>query len=237
MPRQEALGDGTWENQVEYLPTGDAVVPQQLLCDPDEFEDAAEALIEMGQLIDDRAELVLAGDIPVAGHFQVEDVLVALLALRDLGIEAQPNHLLFSTGSPWKRGVTAAPVHASRGYATYDTASIAGLEECCSSCPPHPSGSTAYPVHASPVHASPVHASPVHASPVHTSYRGSGVRQSTASPAPPPSKPPRGQLTGVRVAVLDTGFSATTFLPPMFTGRERGDRRRSPGPRSPRHGW
>ena len=119
MPRQEALGDGTWENQVEYLPTGDAVVPQQLLCDPDEFEDAAEALIEMGQLIDDRAELVLAGDIPVAGHFQVEDVLVALLALRDLGIEAQPNHLLFSTGSPWKRGVTAAPVHASRGYATY----------------------------------------------------------------------------------------------------------------------
>ncbi|HTN80242.1 MAG TPA: S8 family serine peptidase, partial [Acidimicrobiales bacterium] len=195
-----------------------AVVPQQVLTDPDDFDEAYDVLNEARQLLEDRAELVQVQEIDVAGYFAVTDVADALQALRDAGIEAQPNHLLFSASSPWIKGVRAAPVHASRGYASYDTASIAGLEECCAECPPHPGGTTGYPVHASPVHASPVHASPVHASPVHASYRGSGERSSTVAPADPPSIPPRQNPNGVTVAVLDTGLAAGRFRPLALSG-------------------
>ena len=127
-----------------------------------------------------------------------------------------------SDGKPVERGVTGARARQRSRYTTYDTASIAGSRKCRWSCPPHPSGSTAYPgppeSRATPA---PCMRAPCTRAPC-TRYRGSGVRQSTASPAPPPSKPPRGQLTGERVAVLDTELLGDDVSPADVRGSDAG---------------
>jgi hypothetical protein len=199
---------GSWENRVTYLPTGEAVRPKEVLVPPDEVGDAA------GVLHADPTDHTSDDE---WGKFAVDDVVEALIALRNAGIDAQPNHVLFSHSRVWAAGVRGAPVHANRGYADSETASVAGLDECCgcSYCPPHPAGG---PVYADPVHANPVHANPVHANPVHANYRLTGHVRSTVTPAPS-----KGELIGEGggpvVVVLDTGWAAsdapsTAFQPP-----------------------
>ena len=197
----------SWEDRVTYLPTGEAVRPKQVLVPPDDVDDAKEVLEA------DPTDPSEDG----WGNFIVDDVVEALIALRNAGIEAQPNHVLFSHSRVWAAGVLGAPVHANRGYADSETASIAGLDECCgcSYCPPHPAGG---PIYADPVHANPVHANPVHVNPVHANYKLTGHVKSTVTPTAA-----KGDLIsdggGPVVVVLDTGWAASAapssaFQPP-----------------------
>ena len=147
------------------------------------------------------------------GKFEAEDIVETLTTLREAGVDAQPNHVLFAHNRVWAEGVQGAPVHANRGYADSETASIAGLDECCgcSYCPPHPAGG---PIYADPVHANPVHANPVHANPVHANYRLTGHVRSTVTPAASQGDL-IGDPDGPVVVVLDTGW-ARTNAPSVF---------------------
>src|SRR5665811_1726470 len=121
----------------------------------------------------------------------VRHLLAAIDALRRAGIPAQPNHVLFAT--------------------------------CGCGCPPHPSDPRANPFYANPFYANPFYANPFYANPFYANpnpglaraSEAGGRRESSARPADEPDDFP-GFPDGegpVRVTVLDTGYSSSTFTP------------------------
>jgi Subtilase family len=208
----------SWTDTIEYLPTGEAVRPGQIMM---RAEDVAAATV-----VNQGLELVDSGEsgerLASLRHAADGGTLDVVVGLRQEGIWAQPNHVLFAScggRTPW---LEASPLHASakrmaKVYATPLHASAGlGWAGCC--CPPHPA--TGVPGEwdlTSLVYASPLHASPLHAS----GYITTGDRDSTAVPAAegpegaalPQESYPRGAFPVI--AIIDTGF-AGKYKPPLL---------------------
>jgi hypothetical protein len=204
----------SWTDTIEYLPTGEAVRPGEIMM---AAEDVAAATV-----VNQGLELVDSGEVGArlallrnAAHGETLDVLVGL---RREGIWAQPNHVLFASSGGRTALLEASPLHASakrmaKVYATpLHASAVLGGAGCC--CPPHPA--TGVPGEwdlTSLIYPSPLHASPLHAS----GYITTGDRDSTAVPAaggPAPDAPPLGDFQPV-VAIVDTGF-AEEYKPPQL---------------------
>ena len=205
----------SWTDTIDYLPTGEAVRPRQIMM---AAEDVAAATA-----VNQDLEVVDPGE-PGVGLALLDNVadsetLEVVVGLRREGIWAQPNHVLFAASGSRTALLEASPLHASakrmaKIYATPLHASAGlGWAGCC--CPPHPA--TGVPGEwdlTSLVYASPLHASPLHAS----GYITTGDRDSTAVPAaegPAAAALPPGGFQPV-VAIIDTGF-AEDYKPPLLS--------------------
>ncbi len=140
--------------------------------------------------------------------------------LRDRNLRVEPNYVMFAT-PVYANPVYANPVYANPVYANPVYAN-----------PVYANPVYANPVYANPVYANPVYANPVYASPVYANpvvagsalanpYVCSGVRPSTARPAPAPTVVPGEYVPnpapGPKVVILDTGVSAAKDCPPLLT--------------------
>jgi hypothetical protein len=225
----EAIFDPPWNERVRFDPAGgfayvpntaivrDSVVDADFLA---EILGPDEGLI----FIDDPTTEFRA----LRGTF---DTLRVVAHLRAKGIDAQPDHVLFS--------------HATT---------------CCC-CGPHPAagfdpGLVANPFHANPFHANPFHANPFHANPFHANWADpNGPSRSSARPADPPawyagrasasatSSTYAAEAPTPQVIVLDTGL-ATTDLPeflqraPVTAAAAKAGQQRAPDVAdSNRDGW
>jgi hypothetical protein len=217
----------SWTDTIEYLPTGEAVRPGQIMM---AAEDVAAATV-----VNQDLEVVDPGE-PGVGLALLDNVadsetLEVVVGLRHEGIWAQPNHVLFASCGNRTALLEASPLHASakrmaKIYATPLHASAGlGWAGCCC-CPPHPA--TGVPGEwdlTSLVYASPLHASPLHAS----AYITTGNRDSTAVPAaegPAGAALPLGGFSPGKfpvVAIIDTGF-AGEYQPPQLSTETTEDR-------------
>ena len=206
----------SWTDTIEYLPTGEAVRPGQIMMAAEDVASATE--VNQGLVVVDPGEPGVG--LALLDNAADSETLEVVVGLRHEGISAQPNHVLFASCGSRTALLEASPLHASakrmaKIYATPVHAS-AGLGWAgCSCCPPHPA--TGVPGEwdlTSLVYPSPVHASPVHAS----GYITTGNRDSTAVPAaegPAAAARPLGDFQPV-VAIIDTGF-AEEYKPPQLS--------------------
>ena len=206
----------SWQAEVAYLPTGEAVRPGDVLVEPADADDAS-TLIGWDAAGDEAVgpdRLVRLSNDP-GGAEPGEHVADAIAQLHLAGIWAQPNHVLFSTC--WSRSMLgAAPLHASAADVYAAPLHASGLlgEGCCSCCPPHPTRGEpgAWKVESGVV-ASPLHASPLHAS----GYIATGDRPSTVLPASKPADWVTADDHGeVEVVIIDTGLPELHLRPEGF---------------------
>lgn len=181
---------GGWRGQVAFSPDGAAYVPGVVLVHREDFGGAVEEILKDWEREEYETETTyLKFRAP-----QGDDAPGTAARLRDEGIRAQVDHVLFATALGGA-AVIGGPLHGS---------------------PLHGS-----PLHGSPLHGSPLHGSPLHGSPLHGSamsipaIRETGNRRSTAIPArqrefPPPKSTAK---RGIRIAIVDTGFPSATEIP------------------------
>jgi hypothetical protein len=205
----------SWTDTIEYLPTGEAVRPRQIMMAAEDV--AAATVVNQGFEVVDPGETGVR--LALLDNAADDETLDVLVGLRREGIWAQPNHVLFASSGGRTALLEASPLHASakrmaRVYATpLHASAVLGGAGCC--CPPHPA--TGVPGEwdlTSLIYPSPLHASPLHAS----VYITTGNRDSTAVPAaegPATAALPLGDFQPV-VAIIDTGF-AEQYKPPQLS--------------------
>ena len=189
----------SWTDTIEYLPTGEAVRPRQIMMAAEDVAAATE--VNDGLVVVDPGEPGVG--LALLDNVADSETLEVVVGLRHEGISAQPNHVLFASCGSRTALLEASPLHASakrmaKIYATPVHASAGlGWAGCCC-CPPHPA--TGVPGEwdlTSLVYPSPLHASPLHAS----GYITTGNRDSTAVPAaegPAAASLPAGRLPAGR---------------------------------------
>jgi hypothetical protein len=204
-----------WADRVAYTADGVAHRPEQVIY-PSDAEDAVREMLDstfrpLAAFSSAAARAPERSDTPLSAlsiASGVPDPRPFVRALRDRGVSAQLNHVLFAhCGGGCEphpatvAGVPGAPVAASPVYATPVYAT---------------------PVYATPVYATPVYATPVYATPVYATgeERVTGRRRSSAQPvSEAEARLARRRLAGLsvdprlRVVVLDSGLPGEPFAP------------------------
>lgn len=241
---------GPWQGRVRFGPGGTfAYRPGEILVH-NEVADLAEErlhrLIEERRADPDGAVDLVRDDEPVAesftrlrGSFEVWE---AVDHLRDQGVAAQVNHVLFATpccpphpsdpeaeslyGNPfYANPFYANPFYANPFYANpfYANAGCACAPQCGCGCG---AGASANPFYANPFYANPFYANADRSPFANAGCQHSGSRESSARPAAPPLGGQAQAVAGVRIAILDTGWAETnppTGLPGVNVTPHGGD--------------
>lgn len=231
-----------WRDRVSFTPGGVAYRPAELLVRGGVADLAEQELRSLGRERDGKSAPELRREETLGGRFVrfrgVPDLDAAFTGLRRAGVAAQFNHVLFATGccpphpsTPAGKALAANPFYASGVsanpfYASPFYASSTGAGGCCCAC----SGSVAgNPFYASPFYASPFYASADPNPALVPALQATGRRRSSARPATAPPTPAAAgaEVTGIRIAVLDTGWAqshAPTGLPGLAVHDHGGDR-------------
>jgi hypothetical protein len=234
---------GPWQSRVRFGPGGTfAYRPGEVLVAADAADRAEERLsrwseersAERDQPIDLRRErgLIASDFVRFTGDFALREVIDEL---RSEGVTGQPNHVLFATSccpphpsDPsadqfYANPYYANPYYANPYYANPYYANASGCGHCRCGC-----GPTANPYYANPYYANPYYANPYYANPYYANAprspfmdqecRHAGARTSSARPADPPTvTSSQASVSGVRVAILDTGW-AQSYVPTGLGG-------------------
>jgi hypothetical protein len=234
-PTDRERETGPWQGRVRFGPGGTfAYRPGELLV-PSEIADfaeeglrgwAEERTAETDESIDFNREegLIAEAFARFTGTFEVWE---AIDALQHRGVAAQVNHVLFATvccpphpSDPSAEAFYANPFYANPFYANpfyanpfyanpfYANAGWGcGCQRDCCGC------SSANPFYANPFYANPFYANPFYANAASPfadpAKQHSGSRSSSARPAPSPTQAAAQSVTGIRVAILDTGWAET----------------------------
>lgn len=220
----DGLPTGPWQSRVRFGPGGGfAYRPGEVLVQAGDADSAEERLTAWAE---GRAEdqpvdlrrvegLIAESFVRFTGAFELREVIEEL---RSEGVAGQPNHVLFATSccpphpsDPAAEQFYANPYYANPYYANpyYANPYYANASGCGG-------GHGANPYYANPYYANPYYANAPRSPFMDSECRHSGVRSSSARPASPPSAPTtQSASSGVRVAVLDTGW-AQAFVPTSF---------------------
>ena len=234
----DEVPSGPWEGRVRFGPGGGfAYRPNEVLVHQ-EIANSAERRLDVWNEdrrrrdeepihVERHPDLVAGEFTRFQGEFEPREIVDVL---HSAGIPAQFDHVLFSTGccpphpaDPraeafyGANGVTGdqASLVANPYYASPYYASPFGLGACGCPCP---CPSWANPYYASPYYASPYYASADPSPFVAPWLQRSGFRRSSARPADPPVLQPGKAATGVRVAILDTGWAGQAYVPDGLPG-------------------
>ncbi len=211
---------GPWQSRVRFGPGGGfAYRPGEVMVATEEADQAEERLAAWAerrpeeQPVDLRRieGLIAESFVRFTGAFELREVLEEL---RSEGVSGQPNHVLFATSccpphpsDPMAEQFYANPYYANPYYANpyYANPYYANASGCCRSG----AGHSANPYYANPYYANPYYANAPRSPFMDSECRHSGVRTSSARPASAPSVPTtQSTNSGVRVAILDTGWAA-----------------------------
>ncbi|HEX2154028.1 MAG TPA: S8 family serine peptidase [Acidimicrobiia bacterium] len=219
------MPSGPWQDRVEFGPGGAfAYRPGQLVVRSEFVEQAVEVLAANDMEVEQEA---VAGNFErLSGDFEVRE---ALGHVHNQGVLAQVNHVLFATSgccpphpsaagaadfyseakTVQPSGVGANPFYANPFYANPFYANPWGGCSCGCGC----GGSSANPFYANLFYANPFYANPEQ-NPGRTPAAATGRRRSSARPAAPPKgTPDTGEISGVRVTILDTGWADSAHAP------------------------
>lgn len=240
---------GPWGDRVRFAPGGFAYVPDVVVVPVAQAELADRAF---ARLRGDQREAAYAERTELlggafVGFRGVDDVLRTTSYLRDAGVQAQPDHIVFATcccpphpaspkgaelyASPFYANMMSAnPFYANPFYANPFYANAGG--GCCG-C--GSGGSSANPFYANPFYANPFYANPFYANAQPNPARSgaaqeTGRRRTSARPTAGPNAKSDTQSasggTEVRIAILDTGWAqshAPSGLPSMSITDHGGD--------------
>ena len=226
-PREPSGTSGPWGRRIRIGRGGEAYRPGQLIVPTEQYEANPELFRALGDVTAEVGSYT-----HITGAF---DAAHEIAQLRDEGLQASHNHVLFATGHDCGCGHASAP------------------------CPPHPStpgasdyydslraqmdpgsdwhrcgGSAANPFYANPFYANPFYANPFYANPFYAnpfyanaepnpalSPSGAGGRRRTsARPALQPEtsralpEEPMADPGDIRIAIVDTGYAIDDPIAP-----------------------
>ena len=214
-PSQPSGKSGPWQDRVAFGPGGGfAYRPGEVLIPTADLRTLTLPNVLAQSKMDEEA----LGDGAFARFRNVPNTLETIAQLRRAGTAAQVNHVLFATGCCCSRSSSAG-------------------------CPPHPSTPgakefyEANPFYANPFYANPFYANPsggcgcgsggaeanpFYANPFYANTEpntvvpranASGRRRTSARPADSPEQTNAGDHSGVRVAIVDTGYALNEVGP------------------------